>query len=134
MADHVLGRPSVQFRKIQVLAVVSFWSFYLFRYLTSPPTPTMLTIAQRSQAWPAYDSKIITKAQRPHHALADPRHNPPLPLHSTKLGQTRRPRMSRTPREPIYSIILPRNMGDDGNGCGVLDCYADKEEMAERYC
>lgn len=29
--DHVLGRPSVQFRKIQVLAVVSFWSFYLFR-------------------------------------------------------------------------------------------------------
>ncbi|QSZ32505.1 hypothetical protein DSL72_002083 [Monilinia vaccinii-corymbosi] len=31
MIDHVLGRPSVQFRKIQVLAVVSFWSFYLFR-------------------------------------------------------------------------------------------------------
>ncbi|KAF2873225.1 Alpha/Beta hydrolase protein [Massariosphaeria phaeospora] len=31
MIDHVLGRPSVQFRKIQVLAVVSFWSFYLYR-------------------------------------------------------------------------------------------------------
>ncbi|KAF2654082.1 alpha/beta-hydrolase [Lophiostoma macrostomum CBS 122681] len=31
MIDHVLGRPSVQFRKIQVLAVVSFWSFYLHR-------------------------------------------------------------------------------------------------------
>ncbi|RDW82354.1 hormone-sensitive lipase [Coleophoma cylindrospora] len=31
MIDHVLGRPSAQFRKIQVLAVVSFWSFYLFR-------------------------------------------------------------------------------------------------------
>ncbi|KAA8574594.1 hypothetical protein EYC84_006036 [Monilinia fructicola] len=31
MIDHVLGRPSVQFRKIQVLAVLSFWSFYLFR-------------------------------------------------------------------------------------------------------
>ncbi|KUJ13419.1 hormone-sensitive lipase [Mollisia scopiformis] len=31
MIDHVLGRPSVKFRKIQVLAVVSFWSFYLFR-------------------------------------------------------------------------------------------------------
>jgi acetyl esterase/lipase len=31
MIDHVLGRPSVQFRKIQVLAVVSFWSFYLSR-------------------------------------------------------------------------------------------------------
>ncbi|CAI6258215.1 unnamed protein product [Periconia digitata] len=31
MIDHVLGRPSVKFRKIQVLAVVSFWSFYLYR-------------------------------------------------------------------------------------------------------
>ncbi|MCJ1368044.1 hypothetical protein MMC16_007183 [Acarospora aff. strigata] len=31
MIDHVLGRPSVQFRKIQVFAVVSFWSFYLLR-------------------------------------------------------------------------------------------------------
>ncbi|KAF1916727.1 Alpha/Beta hydrolase protein [Ampelomyces quisqualis] len=31
MIDHVMGRPSVQFRKIQVLAVVSFWSLYLYR-------------------------------------------------------------------------------------------------------
>lgn len=30
-ADHVLGRPSSQFRKVQVFAVVSFWSFYLLR-------------------------------------------------------------------------------------------------------
>ncbi|KAI9681294.1 MAG: hypothetical protein M1817_002577 [Caeruleum heppii] len=29
--DHVLGRPSVQFRKTQVFAVVLFWSLYLFR-------------------------------------------------------------------------------------------------------
>ncbi|KAL2688488.1 Alpha/Beta hydrolase protein [Phyllosticta citricarpa] len=29
--DHVLGRPSIKFRKIQVLAVVSFWSAYLYR-------------------------------------------------------------------------------------------------------
>lgn len=33
MIDHVVGRPSVKFRKIQVLAVVSFWSFYLYRYV-----------------------------------------------------------------------------------------------------
>ncbi|TVY41614.1 Hormone-sensitive lipase [Lachnellula subtilissima] len=39
MIDHVLGRPSNQFRKIQVLAVVSFWSFYLFRgHKHGPPT------------------------------------------------------------------------------------------------
>ncbi|KAK7525087.1 Alpha/Beta hydrolase protein [Phyllosticta citriasiana] len=31
MIDHVLGRPSIKFRKIQVLAVVSFWSAYLYR-------------------------------------------------------------------------------------------------------
>ncbi|KAF2200505.1 alpha/beta-hydrolase [Delitschia confertaspora ATCC 74209] len=31
MIDHVLGRPSVKFRKIQVFAVVSFWSYYLYR-------------------------------------------------------------------------------------------------------
>lgn len=47
MIDHVLGRPSVQFRKIQVLAVVSFWSFYLYRQ-ASPPrscTKKVLTMA-----------------------------------------------------------------------------------------
>lgn len=31
MIDHVLGRPSVKFRKIQILAVVSFWTFYLLK-------------------------------------------------------------------------------------------------------
>ncbi|QQK45159.1 Lipase, putative [Penicillium digitatum] len=31
MIDHVLGRPSTRFRKIQVFAVVSFWSIYLLR-------------------------------------------------------------------------------------------------------
>lgn len=36
--DHVLGRPSSQFRKVQVFAVVSFWSFYLLRYVGSNGT------------------------------------------------------------------------------------------------
>ncbi|KAE8149350.1 Alpha/Beta hydrolase protein [Aspergillus avenaceus] len=31
MIDHVLGRPSTKFRKIQVLAVFLFWSAYLLR-------------------------------------------------------------------------------------------------------
>ncbi|KAJ5133284.1 hypothetical protein N7526_004649 [Penicillium atrosanguineum] len=31
VTDHVLGRPSTRFRKIQVFAVVSFWSLYLLR-------------------------------------------------------------------------------------------------------
>ncbi|KAL4992278.1 CLN3 protein-domain-containing protein [Aspergillus falconensis] len=29
--DHVLGRPSTRFRKVQVLAVFLFWSYYLLR-------------------------------------------------------------------------------------------------------
>lgn len=33
--DHVLGRPSENFRKVQVLAVVSFWSLYLFKSVTT---------------------------------------------------------------------------------------------------
>ncbi|RHZ64450.1 putative lipase [Aspergillus thermomutatus] len=31
MIDHVLGRPSTKFRKIQVFGVVLFWSAYLFK-------------------------------------------------------------------------------------------------------
>ncbi|KDB23919.1 protein btn1 [Trichophyton interdigitale MR816] len=31
IADHVLGRPSTQFRKIQVFAVVGFWLLYLLK-------------------------------------------------------------------------------------------------------
>ncbi|TVY59712.1 Hormone-sensitive lipase, partial [Lachnellula suecica] len=45
-ADHVLGRPSVQFRKIQVLAVVSFWSFYLFRGNKHGP-PTLRKLSRK---------------------------------------------------------------------------------------
>ncbi|KAL3425450.1 hormone-sensitive lipase [Phlyctema vagabunda] len=45
MIDHVLGRPSVQFRKIQVLSVVSFWSFYLFKGNHHGP-PTLRKISR----------------------------------------------------------------------------------------
>ncbi|XDG03630.1 hypothetical protein ABKA04_003245 [Annulohypoxylon sp. FPYF3050] len=31
MLDHVLGKPSVKSRRLQVLAVLTFWSFYLFK-------------------------------------------------------------------------------------------------------
>ncbi|PKS11765.1 hypothetical protein jhhlp_001058 [Lomentospora prolificans] len=31
MIDHVLGRPSAKSRRLQVLAVISFWTFYLFK-------------------------------------------------------------------------------------------------------
>jgi hypothetical protein len=31
MIDHVLGRPSVKSRRLQVLAVLAFWSAYLYK-------------------------------------------------------------------------------------------------------
>lgn len=31
MIDHVLGRPSSKSRRLQVLAVLSFWGFYLYK-------------------------------------------------------------------------------------------------------
>ncbi|CCU74920.1 hormone-sensitive lipase [Blumeria hordei DH14] len=55
MIDHVLGRPSVKFRKIQVLAVVSFWSFYLFKGPRHGP-PTIRKFSRRL-------SKILTPWQ-----------------------------------------------------------------------
>jgi hypothetical protein len=36
MVDHLLGRPSVKSRRLQVLAVLAFWSAYLVRYVLSP--------------------------------------------------------------------------------------------------
>lgn len=39
MIDHLLGRPSVKSRRLQVLAVLAFWSAYLVRYVSSRPTP-----------------------------------------------------------------------------------------------
>lgn len=46
MIDHILGRPSVKFRKIQVLAVFSFWTFYLLRGPRHGPT-AIRKISQR---------------------------------------------------------------------------------------
>ncbi|KAH7398737.1 Alpha/Beta hydrolase protein [Phaeosphaeria sp. MPI-PUGE-AT-0046c] len=54
MIDHVMGRPSVQFRKTQVLAVVSFWSFYLYRGdLHGPPILRRISalLSKRLTVW-----------------------------------------------------------------------------------
>jgi hypothetical protein len=36
MIDHLLGRPSVKSRRLQVLAVLAFWSAYLVRFVYLP--------------------------------------------------------------------------------------------------
>ncbi|PQE23999.1 Hormone-sensitive lipase protein [Rutstroemia sp. NJR-2017a WRK4] len=60
MIDHVLGRPSVQFRKIQVLTVVSFWSFYLVRGNKHGP-PKLRKLSRRlSQYLTPWQTLVIT--------------------------------------------------------------------------
>ncbi|KAF2464941.1 alpha/beta-hydrolase [Lindgomyces ingoldianus] len=60
MIDHVLGRPSVQFRKIQVLAVVSFWSFYLYRGDRHGPPIIRRISALLSKKLTTWQSLVIT--------------------------------------------------------------------------
>ncbi|KAI0384740.1 alpha/beta-hydrolase [Hypomontagnella monticulosa] len=44
MIDHVLGKPSVKSRRLQVLAVLTFWSFYLFKgHRHGPPVVRKLS-------------------------------------------------------------------------------------------
>ncbi|KAI9852435.1 MAG: hypothetical protein M1838_000755 [Thelocarpon superellum] len=60
MIDHVLGRPSVQFRKIQVLAVVSFWSLYLLRGNKNGP-PFIRALSRRlSPRLTAWQQLVVT--------------------------------------------------------------------------
>ncbi|KAI0996178.1 hypothetical protein K3495_g12000 [Podosphaera aphanis] len=60
MIDHVLGRPSVKFRKIQVLAVVSFWTFYLFRGSSHGPPAVRKFSRQLSGILTPWQILVIT--------------------------------------------------------------------------
>ncbi|KND94191.1 Hormone-sensitive lipase [Tolypocladium ophioglossoides CBS 100239] len=57
MIDHVLGRPSSKSRRLQVLAVLSFWSFYLYRGdKHGPPGAKLLSriFSRRLTAWQTF--------------------------------------------------------------------------------
>ncbi|KAF4121673.1 alpha/beta hydrolase fold [Geosmithia morbida] len=51
MIDHMLGRPSSKSRRLQVLAVISFWSAYLYRH--GPPGARAFSklLSRRLTAW-----------------------------------------------------------------------------------
>lgn len=54
MLDHVLGRPSAKSRRLQVLAVLAFWTTYLFRgNRNGPPGTRTLSrlLSKRLTAW-----------------------------------------------------------------------------------
>ncbi|PWW71600.1 alpha/beta-hydrolase, partial [Tuber magnatum] len=55
--DHVLGRPSRRFRKVQVISVILFWSMYLLR--GNPHGPPLLFIRSVSR----FSTKRLTSFQ-----------------------------------------------------------------------
>ncbi|KAF5720669.1 hormone-sensitive lipase [Fusarium mundagurra] len=62
MIDHVLGRPSVKSRRLQVLAVLTFWSAYLVKgHKHGPPGAQLLSrlFSKRLTAWQTFVITMI---------------------------------------------------------------------------
>ncbi|PGH23484.1 hypothetical protein AJ80_02438 [Polytolypa hystricis UAMH7299] len=60
MIDHVLGRPSTQFRKIQVFAVVSFWVLYLLRGNNHGPPGVRLLSSRLYRRMTPWQATVMT--------------------------------------------------------------------------
>ncbi|KAI3323808.1 alpha/beta-hydrolase [Xylariaceae sp. AK1471] len=60
MIDHVLGRPSVKSRRLQVLAVLAFWSGYLFRGNRHGPPFVRFLSKLSSKKLTAWQTVVIT--------------------------------------------------------------------------
>ncbi|KAL6789804.1 Alpha/Beta hydrolase protein [Trichoderma sp. SZMC 28012] len=60
MIDHVLGRPSSKSRRLQVLAVLSFWTFYLYKGHKHGPSFAQKISKFFSRRLTAWQTVIIT--------------------------------------------------------------------------
>ncbi|KAI0162561.1 Alpha/Beta hydrolase protein [Pestalotiopsis sp. NC0098] len=60
MIDHVLGRPSVKSRRFQVLAVLAFWSVYIFKGHRHGPPVLRLFSKLSSKKLTAWQTVLIT--------------------------------------------------------------------------
>ncbi|KAB5583405.1 hormone-sensitive lipase [Coniochaeta sp. 2T2.1] len=60
MIDHVLGRPSVKSRRLQVLAVLAFWSTYVFRGNKHGPPVVRFLSRILSKSLTAWQTVVIT--------------------------------------------------------------------------
>ncbi|KAL7926415.1 Alpha/Beta hydrolase protein [Trichoderma austrokoningii] len=60
MIDHVLGRPSSKSRRLQVLAVLSFWTFYLYKGHKHGPSFAQNISKFLSRRLTAWQTAIIT--------------------------------------------------------------------------
>ncbi|CAI4217175.1 unnamed protein product [Parascedosporium putredinis] len=60
MIDHVLGRPSAKSRRLQVLAVLSFWTFYLFKGNKHGPPGARILSKIFSKSLTAWQTLVAT--------------------------------------------------------------------------
>ncbi|KAI8634321.1 alpha/beta-hydrolase [Xylariaceae sp. FL1651] len=60
MLDHVLGRPSVKSRRLQVLAVLTFWSAYLYRGNRHGPSLARLLSKFATKKLTVWQTVVIT--------------------------------------------------------------------------
>ncbi|KAK8038828.1 Hormone-sensitive lipase [Apiospora rasikravindrae] len=60
MIDHVLGRPSVKSRRLQVLGVLAFWSLYLYRGPRHGPPIIRLMSRLSSKSLTAWQTVVLT--------------------------------------------------------------------------
>ncbi|KAI1456450.1 alpha/beta-hydrolase [Annulohypoxylon moriforme] len=60
MIDHVLGKPSVKSRRLQVLAVLTFWSFYLFKGHRHGPPPVRYLSKVSSKVLTTWQTVVFT--------------------------------------------------------------------------
>jgi len=116
------------------------WPLFRFGHSTSSGMSTIipklagLIVLQRTQTWSAYSTKDLATTLYHPHTMADPGVDPPLPLHCAEPWEAAWPRMPRTTRKPLHTILLPRNMGHNSDGCGILVCHADTAEVVEGPC
>ncbi|KAL4918239.1 CLN3 protein-domain-containing protein [Aspergillus aurantiobrunneus] len=57
--DHVLGRPSTKFRKVQVLVVFVFWSYYLLKGNKHGPPPVRRVSSRLSQRLSVWQTTVV---------------------------------------------------------------------------
>ncbi|KAI1816602.1 alpha/beta-hydrolase [Poronia punctata] len=60
MIDHVLGRPSVKSRRLQVLGVLAFWSVYLYRGNRHGPSPIRSLSKLSSKTLTTWQTVVFT--------------------------------------------------------------------------
>lgn len=147
MIDHVLGRPSTKSRRLQVLAVLAFWSAYTFKYVArETPAPELLsskhpmacdawflTEGQRTSPWPSIVTLLLGAIFQEVDSLADRRCDDDLSLRRPELQYIGRPGQSRTSVQHVQRDVLPSHVDPDCARCRILDRDENSSKVVKRH-